>query len=104
MRKEPRLPKELWDRRPLERQAALGVVVDGYEQRLAALEAQGAAVPGQRQQKSQNSARPPSSDGPQVKRTPPRPPSGRQRGAQPGPPRSQRVVVPVEEVEEGHAV
>jgi len=100
MRREPPLPKELWDRIPLESQAALRVVIDGYEQRIAALEAQVAALQVQLQQNSQNSSRPPSSDGPQVKRKPPRPPSGRKRGAQPGHPLYQRVLVPVEEVEE----
>src|SRR6266568_3109288 len=99
MRKEPPLPKELWDRIPLEIQAALWVVVDGYEQRIATLEGQVAALQAQLQQNSQNSSRPPSSDGPQVKRKPPRPPSGRKRGAQPGHPLYQRVLVPVEEVE-----
>ena len=100
MRREPPLSKELWDRIPLEVQAALRVVIDGYEQRLAALEAQVTALQVQLQQNSQNSSRPPSSDGPQVKRKPPRPPSGRKRGAQPGHPLSQRVLVPVAEVEE----
>ncbi len=100
MRRAPPLPKELWDRIPLEIQAALRVVIDGYEQRIAALEAQVAALQVQLQQNSQNSSRPPSSDGPQVKRKPPRPPSGRKRGVQPGHPLYQRVLVPVEEVEE----
>jgi len=100
MRKEPPLPKALWNRIPLEIQAALWVVVNGYEQRIAALEAQVAALQAQLQQNSQNSSRPPSSDGPQVKRKPPHPPSGRKRGAQPGHPFSQRVLVPVEEVQE----
>ena len=86
----------MWDQLPLEIQAALWVVVDGYEQRIAALEAQVAALQAQLQQTSQNSSRPPSSDGPQVKRKPPRPPSGRQRGAQPGHSLSQRVLVPIE--------
>src|SRR6266700_1834067 len=99
MRKEPPLPKELWDRIPRETRAALWVVVDGYEQRIATLEGQVAALQAQLQQNSQNSSRPPSSDGPQVKRKPPRPPSGRKRGAQPGHPLYQRVLVPVEEVE-----
>ena len=100
MRREPPRPKELWDRIPPESQAVLWLVVEGYEQRIAALEAQGAAVQAQLQQNSQNSSRPPSSDGPQVKRKPPRPPSGRKRGAQPGQPYAQRVRVPVEEVQE----
>src|SRR3989442_13904779 len=100
MRKEPPLTKALWNRIPLEIQAALWVVVDGYEQRIAALEVQVAALQAQLQQNSQNSSRPPSSDGPQVKRKPPSPPSGRKRGAQPGHPVQQRALLPVEQVQE----
>src|SRR5436309_13047672 len=101
MRKEPPLPKALWNRIPLEIQAALWVVVDGYEQRIAALEAQVAALQAQLGQNSQNSSRPPSSDGPQVKRKPPQPPSGRSRGGQPGQPPHQRAVLAVEQGDEG---
>src|SRR6266851_3840288 len=100
MRREPPLPQELWDQIPPHLQAALWVMVEGYERRIAALEAELAEVKARLNQNSQNSSRPPSSDGPQVKRKPPRPPTGRKRGAQPGHPLYQRVLVPVEEVEE----
>src|SRR6266571_821655 len=91
MRRELPLPQELWDQIPAHIQAALWVVVDGYEQRLATLEAQVAGLQGevrelkeQLNQTSQNSSRPPSSDGPRVQRQPPRQPSGRKRGRSPG--------------------
>src|SRR6266581_7152892 len=99
MNREPPLPPELWDRIPPESQAAIWVLRDGYERRIATLEAEVAALKERLNRNSQNSSRPPSSDGPQVKCKPPRPPSGRKRGAQPGHPLYQRVLVPVEEVE-----
>ena len=49
-------------------------------------------------QDSSNSSRPPSSDGPQVKRGVPRPPSGRRRGGQKGHPRHERVILPPDEI------
>jgi transposase len=76
-------------------------MVAGYERRSAALEAEVAELKERLNQNSQNSSRPPSADGPQVKRTPPRAPSGRTRGAQPGHPVPSRVLVPGEAVDEG---
>lgn len=100
MRREPPLPKELWDQIPLPVQAALWVLIESYERRLAVLEAEVAALKEQVRQNSQNSSRPPSTDGPQVKRRPPQEPSGRKRGAQPGHGRSERAVVGLEQVKE----
>jgi len=100
MERKPLLPQELWDRIPPDLQAALWVVVAGYEQRLSGLEAEVAELKERLNQNSQNSSRPPSADGPQVKRRPPQAPSGRKRGAQPGHPGHQRVLVPVEQVQE----
>src|SRR5437899_11747693 len=98
MKREPPLPQILWDQIPPAVQAALWVVIDGYAQHIAALEAQVAALQQEVQelraqlgQNSQNASRPPSSDGPQVKRKPP--PSGRSRGGQPGQPPHQRAVL-----------
>jgi transposase len=90
----------LWEQIPPPVQAAVGVLIESYEHRLAALEAALAALKEQLQQNSPNSSRPPSTDGPQVKRTPPRAPSGRKRGAQPGHGRFERAVVPLEQVKE----
>jgi len=90
----------LWDQIPLPVQAALWVLIESYERRIAALEAEVAELKEQLQQNSQNSSRPPSTDGPQVKRTPPRAPSGRKQGAQPGHARYERTLVPLAQVKE----
>ena len=107
MRREPPLPPELWDQIPRLVQAALLLVVEGYEQRIASLEIEVGALKGELRglkeqlgQNSQNSSRPPSSDGPHVKRKPPRAPSGRKRGGQPGHPVHQRELLPIEQVDE----
>jgi len=100
MHREPPLPQELWEQIPPHLQAALWVMVEGYERRIVALEAEVAELKERLNQNSQNSSRPPSADGPQVKRTPPRAPSGRKRGAQPGHPVQRRALVPVEAVAE----
>jgi transposase len=100
MRREPPLPQELWDRIPPESQAAIWLVIDGYERRIAALETVVAELQERLKQNSQNSSRPPSTDGPHVKRKPPKAPSGRKQGAQPGHPVPQRALVPLEQVSE----
>src|SRR5713101_10171544 len=100
MRREPPLPHELWDQISPAVQAALVLIVEGYEQRIASLEAEVAELKAQLGQNSQNSSRPPSSDGPHVKRKPPKAPSGRKQGAQPGHPVQQRALVPPEQVSE----
>jgi len=81
--------------------------VEGYERRIAALEAEVAQLKGeigelkeQLGRNSQNSARPPTLEGPGVNRKPPREPAGRQRGAQLGQPGQPRVWLPVEQVSE----
>ena len=76
-KRELPLPKELWARIPPDIQAALQVLSEGYEQRIATLAAELAALTERVKQNSQNSSRPPSSEGPGVKRRPPPEPSGR---------------------------
>jgi transposase len=73
--------------------AQLSAQVTALTARLAQLEARVG-------QNSSNSSRPPSSDGPQVKRGVPRPPSGRRRGGQKGHPKHNRVILPPDEVVE----
>ena len=100
MERTPPIPVELWEQIPPHVQAVLGVVLDRYEARIASLEAEVAELKTRLNQSSQNSSKPPSSDGPHVKRNPPRPPSGRKRGGQPGHPVHHRTLVPVEKVNE----
>lgn len=100
MERKPSIPGELWAQIPPHGQAVLWVVFDRYEERIASLEAEVAELKAQVKQNSQNSSRPPSTDGPQVKRKPPRPPSGRKRGGQSGHPVHHRTLLPVDQVNE----
>jgi transposase len=84
MSREPPIPKELWEQIPPAAQAALLAVCQQYEDRLAQLERRVRQLEEQLGQNSTNSSRPPSTDGPAVKRAPPKAPSGRPRGGQPG--------------------
>jgi transposase len=94
------LPKVIWDLIPPAAQAAIRDLVQGYEQRLQALQRQVEALQQRLGQNSSNSSRPPSSDGPRVKRRPPQPKTGRKRGAQPGHTAQQRPLVPPEQVDQ----
>ena len=49
-------------------------------------------------QNSANSSKPPSSDGPHVKPAPPKSPSGKRRGGQPGHPKAERKLLPPDEI------
>src|SRR5689334_4485852 len=100
MERTPPTPFELWEQIPLYVQAVLWEVFDRYDARIARLEAEVAELKAQRDQNSQNSSNPPSSDGPHVKRKPPRPSSGRKQGGQPGHPAYHLMLVPVEKVNE----
>jgi transposase len=103
MERPPPTPKELWEQMPLHAQAVLWEVFDRYDARIARLEAEVAELKAQRNQNSQNSSKPPSGDGPHVKRTPPHPSSGRRRSGQPGHPAYHRTLVPVEKVNRHYA-
>ncbi len=100
MHREPPLPPELWAQIPPHVQAALWLVLDGHARRIAALEAEVTELKARLGQNSQNSSWPPSTDGPHLKRTPPREPSGRKRGGQPGHVVHQRALLPWEHVDE----
>lgn len=96
MKVEPPIPAELWDQIPPAAQAALLVLLEQYEQRLGILQQQVEALKQQLNQNSNNSSRPPSTDGPAVKRSPPQPPSGRKRGGQPGHSLQARPLLPAD--------
>ena len=83
----PTLPPDVFDALP----PAVQAYIRYLETRLADLEARFG-------QNSSNSSKPPSSDGPHVKPAPPRTPSGKRRGGQPGHPRHDRVILPPDEV------
>jgi transposase len=87
----------------LDRMAVLEARNAALESRNATLEARVRELEDRIRTNSSNSSKPPSSDGPT---TPPRkdPPTGRLRGGQPGHPRHKRVLLPIEAVDELHAV
>lgn len=78
---------------PPEFQALLRSIIDHYERRIAALEAELAAA----KKTPRNSSLPPSSEHPHAKPAPQRQPSGKKRGGQPGHPKHERALIPVEE-------
>jgi transposase len=96
MSQEPPLPKELWEQVPAAAQAAVLALLGNLQREVAALRQQVADLTARLGQNSQNSSRPPSSDAPSVKRPPPREPSGRRRGAQPGHELHCRALLPAE--------
>jgi transposase len=100
MKPQPPIPADLWDQIPPAAQATILALVQQYEQRLQTLQKQVDELKQRLSQNSTNSSRPPSSDPPHVKRRPPKPPSGRKRGGQPGHARQQRPLVPPEQVKQ----
>src|SRR5215211_8224099 len=84
MRPQPPIPEDLWGQIPVAAQAAILALVQHYEQRLQSLQGQVEDLQERLSQNSTNSSRPPSTDPPAVKRAPPKPPSGRRSGGQPG--------------------
>src|SRR5262245_30950087 len=89
----PPILADLWDQLPPAAQAAILALVQSYEQRPAALQRRLTDLEHRLGQNSTNSSRPPSSDPPAVKLAPPRPPSGRRTGGQPGHARQQRPLL-----------
>ena len=87
MTRPPSIPADLWDAIPPSLRPAIAAVVSGLEARIADLEARV-------NQTSANSSRPPSADPPGAKPAPPRTPSGKHRGGQPGHPKAERALLP----------
>jgi transposase len=90
----------LWDQIPPTAQAALRLVLLDYQQRIAALEQRLRELDERLGQNSTNSSKPPSSDGPAVKRRPPRPLGQRPKGGQPGHSRHLRPLLPPDQTYE----
>ena len=93
------VPVEVWEQAPEAVQVVMHAMVEYYEQRIAQLEVEVRELTARLNQNSQNSSKPPSSDGLHVKCKPPRLPSGRKPGGQPGHPPHQRALVPSEKVD-----
>lgn len=85
------MPQATWDVIPPEAQAVLAVVIASFEVQIADLKAS-------LERDSSNSSRPPSSDPPHRRPAPPRKPSGRGRGGQPGHRRNDRIRLEPDEV------
>jgi transposase len=83
----PTLPPELIDNLP----APVVAYIRFLEAKIAELEAR-------LNQNSTNSSKPPSSDAPHVKPAPPKTPSGKRRGGQPGHPKAERTLLPPDEI------
>lgn len=97
MSPEPPLPQTLEEAHVLVRWLwaellAVRAEVAGLQTRVQELEARLG-------QNSSNSSRPPATDPPSTPKRPPAPPTGRRRGAQPGPVAHQRSVVPTDQVD-----
>src|SRR5947209_7666099 len=98
----PPLPVDLWDSRPPEARAvilALRAEAAELRAKVQALQQQVQELQSRLNQNSTNSSRPPSTDPPNIKRRPPRPPSGRHSGGQPGHARQQRPLLPPDHTE-----
>lgn len=92
----PTLPPDVFDRLPAEAQAYIRFL----EARVSQLEARLTDLEARLNQNSSNSSQPPSSDPPSVKPAPPRTPSGKSKGGQPGHPRRNRPELPPDTVVE----
>lgn len=96
---EPPIPRDLWDQVPPAAQAALVLAFRQYEQRIEALERRVRDLEERLGQNSTNSSKPPSSDGPAVKRRPPAVRGRRPRGGQEGHARHARPLLPPDRTE-----
>jgi transposase len=90
MTRPPSIPADLWSTFPVAAQALLAAP---YE-RIAQLEARVAGLEARLNRTSANSSLPPSADPPHTMPAPPRSPSGKRKGGQPGHPKAERTLLP----------
>jgi transposase len=94
---QPPISAEQMAALPPEFRALLQAVIDHYEARIAVLEARIVELERQLPKTPQNSSLPPSTQHPHAKPLPKKPRSKRNRGGQPGHPRHERALIPVEQ-------
>ncbi len=93
----PPLPPEVWDALPVEARAlieAMRLQIQAMQRQIDSLQQQARSL----QANSHNSSKPPSTDPIHLKRQPPKTPTGKKRGGQPGHPRATRPLVPAEQL------
>ncbi len=91
MTRPPSIPADLWDAIPPNLRPAIAAVVAGRDARIADREARLG-------QTSANSSLPPSANPPHAKPAPPRAPSGKRKGGQPGHPKAERPILAADAV------
>src|SRR3954452_3762721 len=94
MPRKPPIPAELWTAVPPPAQTAVRAVIAAMQRQIDDLRAEVAGLRDRLNHDSSNSSKPPSSDPPHAKPAPPRAPSGKLRGGQPGHPRHTRPELP----------
>jgi transposase len=98
MARTPPIPRELWSTVPPAAQAAVQAVLATMQRQIDDLRAELTDLRDRLNRDSSNSSKPPSSDPPHVKPAPPRTPSGKRRGGQPGHTRHTRPDLPPDQV------
>ncbi len=96
----PPIPQKLWEQIPAAAQEALIRAFQKYQQHIDSLESRLHDLEERLGQNSTNSSKPPSSDGPAVKRRPPRPQGQRPQGGQKGHQRHFRSLLPPDLIED----
>ena len=95
------LPPDVWDALPVEARSlveALSLQIEAMQRQINALQGEVRSLKAQLSSNSHNSSKPPSSDPIHLKRQPPKLPSGKKRGGQPGHRRATRPLVPPDQL------